>query len=59
MRIDIEVFDASRVLLGLDYQLLNMVEELDEDRQPIIEQFHSYSIGLVFFTIVISRRRRT
>ena len=57
IKTDIEFFNAEKSLIGLDYELLNMVEKLDKDKKPIVEQYHVFSIGLCFITIRFTLKR--
>ncbi len=54
MVVSIEFFNASRSLIGVEYETLYMSDTLDKNKKPIIEQHKVFSIGFLFFTIIIS-----
>ena len=54
MNISVEFFNASRSLIGLEYETLYMSDRLEENKKPIIEQHKVFSIGFLFLTIIIS-----
>jgi hypothetical protein len=69
MIIRFELLNPERSLFGFDYQLERISEAKDangvptlkfnEDGHPILAEYNVFSIGLVFFTILIRTRRGT
>lgn len=55
MNIKVDFLSDNKSLLGFEYELLKLCNKVDKDKKPIIEDFHVFSIGLIFilFTLTI------
>lgn len=56
MRVDLEFFNKERSLIGFVYEFLRMCNERDEKNNPIIEEFHTFTIGLLILNIQFTFR---
>jgi len=54
MHINIELFNKERSIVGFAYELIRMCEKYDEEKNPIIEEFHTFTIGLLVLNIQVS-----
>ena len=51
MGIHIEFFNKERSLLGFSYEFLRMCNSYDEKNNPIIDEYHTFTIGLLILNI--------
>lgn len=54
MEINVELFNKERSILGFSYELLRMCNSYDELNNPIIEEWHTLTIGFLILNITIS-----
>lgn len=49
--IKIEILSKDNFLLGFKYELLHMMEGITTDKVPVFQDYHVFSVGVIFFTI--------
>lgn len=54
MHINLEIFNKDHTLIGFSYEKVSQVFEFDSKGEPIVEQFHVFTIGLIFVNISFS-----
>lgn len=57
MHLKVDLLSQERTLLGINYELLNFVDSLDENKKPIVSQYHVITIGFIFIYFELSIRR--
>lgn len=58
MQIRIDILNPEKCLIGLDYEIINFSDHLDENKRPIIDQYDVITIGLLFVNIVFTHKRK-
>lgn len=51
--IKLAILSQDNVLLGVRYEMMHVMEGINLSKTPIFQDYHEFSIGIIFFTVSI------